>query len=430
MDKETSNSDEEIYSIMFSSLKHPSRRKILRLLSEKPMTFSQLLDSLGISSSHLTYHIENLGELLTKTESGEYKLSTFGVASVETMRTVEEAPAIRTRNFLALPPKWKVLLSILIIGMVLLASMSSVQYATLNQLTSEKKTLESKYEQLLSWSAGTDKSLAFLRDVIQINIDEYKGTLLSNTVEQRADLGGTVEQVLQYSLRSSGSEMEVVLRFRNGKLSRYQIDVLEGSPIYVQPQPYNVFETAADILRRFRSYEDAPYLGAMSNILASVNKTENVEITEGNLTLRVLVSADKTELDWLYTENGVAFLPKSLILTFENHILKEVTDGWFLFTVGSTEVNVSQEEAIEIARNAAQAFKWNADGVTVSNFNILTQPVTVLFNPTPREEPLALVPYWSITFYLDKAYPGNVDRIAVGVWADTKEIADIRAFSG
>ncbi|MBM4401513.1 MAG: winged helix-turn-helix transcriptional regulator, partial [Crenarchaeota archaeon] len=88
-----SNSEEEIYSTMFSSLKHPARRKILRMLSQKPMTFSQMLETLGVSSSHLTYHLENLGELLTKSEDGQYKLSTFGVASVNTMNIVEEAPA-------------------------------------------------------------------------------------------------------------------------------------------------------------------------------------------------------------------------------------------------------------------------------------------------------------------------------------------------
>ena len=31
--------EDEIYSTMFSSLKHPVRRKILRMLGNKPMTF-------------------------------------------------------------------------------------------------------------------------------------------------------------------------------------------------------------------------------------------------------------------------------------------------------------------------------------------------------------------------------------------------------
>ena len=93
-----SDSEEAIYSTMFSSLRHPARRKILRMLSEKPMSFSRMLEELGISSSHLTYHLENLGELVSKAETGEYRLSTFGAAAVDTMRIVEEAPAVRSKQ--------------------------------------------------------------------------------------------------------------------------------------------------------------------------------------------------------------------------------------------------------------------------------------------------------------------------------------------
>jgi DNA-binding transcriptional ArsR family regulator len=60
---------EETYSAMFSSLRHPARRKILKMLSEKSMTFSQMLEELEIPGSHLTYHLENLGDLVVKMEN-------------------------------------------------------------------------------------------------------------------------------------------------------------------------------------------------------------------------------------------------------------------------------------------------------------------------------------------------------------------------
>jgi len=424
-----SSSEEEIYSTMFSSLKHPARRKILRMLAQKPMTFSQMLESLGVSSSHLTYHLENLGELLTKSENGQYKLSTFGVASVDTMKIVEEAPAVQSKYRLSLPLKWKTVFAILTIGVILLATMSSVQYGALNQLSSDHELLESKYDQLLSWSTGTDKAIIFLRDVIQIDISDYHATLLSNTVESRSDLGGVIEQILRYSLTNSESKIDVVFRFRNNKLSRYQIYLVEGSPIYAQAQPYNILDAAKNLLQRFRSYEYSSYLEEMSSILASVNETETTEITAGNTKLNISISGDTTEFLWLYTENGVDFAPKSLSLVFENRVLKELTDGWFLFTIGNTEVNISSEAAIEIARNAAEDFTWRADGTLVSDFNVLEEPVSVMFHPTPREA-VALVPYWHVTLYLDKEYPGGVNSIAVGVWADTGEVRQIKESSG
>jgi DNA-binding transcriptional ArsR family regulator len=424
-------SEEEIYSIMFSSLKHPARRKILRMLSEKSMTFSQLLEELGVSSSHLTYHLENLGELVTKTENGEYKLSTFGTASVETMKIVEEAPAVRSKYGFPLSLRWRSLLAILVIAVVLLASMSYVQYASLNKLSSDHELLESRYDQLLSWSgASTNDAITFLRDVIQIDITEYHATLSSNTVEYRSDLGGVIEEILKYSLTSGESQIDVGLRFRNKEVSLYQMSLFEGSPVYSQPQPFSILDVAKDLIQRYSSFNDAAYVKEMSSILATVEEIENTEITQGNTKLEITLSGNNVEFMWLYTENGVDFSPKSLDLVFENNVLKELTDGWFLFTIGSTEVNVSREEAIEMARNAVQDFTWEANGVVVSDFNVLQEPVSAVFHPTLREAGVALIPYWEVTLYLDKVYPGGVNRLAVGIWADAEQVRRIVPQSG
>jgi len=424
------DSDEEIYSIMFSSLKHPARRKILRMLSERSMTFSQLLEELGVSSSHLTYHLENLGELVTKTENGKYKLSTFGAASVETMKIVEEAPAVRSKYGFPLSLKWRSLLAILVIAVVLLASMSYVQYATLNQVSSERDLLQSRYDQLLSWSAGTDDAITFLEDVVQIDLTGYHATLLSNTVEVREELGGVVEEFLSYSLTNSESRITVDLRFRNRELSRYKMSLFEGSLVFAQPQPFSVLDVAKDVIQRYSSFKDDAYVEKMSNMLAAVNTSENTEITEGDTKLQLSISGNNAQVQWLYTENGVDFSAKSLYLNFENNALTELTDGWYLFTVGNTEVTVSQEEAVEMARDAVQGFTWQADGTVVSDFNVLQEPVTVIFHPTTRGENLALIPYWQITLYLDKVYPGGYNRIAVGIWADTGEVRRIVPQSG
>jgi DNA-binding transcriptional ArsR family regulator len=431
-----SDSEEEIYSIMFASLRHPERRKILRMLSEKPMPFSQLLDELGVSSSHLTYHLESLGELVSKMEDGKYRLSSFGEASVATMKGVEETPSIQKRHFLSFPLRWKTFFAALIIGIVLLASISTIQYVSSNQLSKEDELLKANLDklttenqQLLSWSTSADKAVTVLRDVIQLDMTKYKATLTSDTIERRSDLGGVVEEILKYSLTSNESRIDVALRFRNKNLSRYQCFVDEGSPLYTQPQT-NILDFTKNLLKRYSAYSDAPYLETMSNMWALVNETKNVEMTQDNMKLNISISGDNTEVLWLYTGNGVDFSPKSLSLSFENGVLKELLDGWFLFKIGNTEVNISSEEAITIARSAVKNFTWQANGVEVSDFNVLENPVSALFHPIPREEPLTLVPYWYVTLYLDKVYPSGVNRLAVGVWADTGEVAEIKTLSG
>ena len=425
------DSEEEIYSIMFSSLKHPARRKILRMLAEKPMTFSQMLEALGVSSSHLTYHLENLGELLSKAENGKYRLSTFGEASVSTMKIVEEAPAVRSYHGFPLSLKWRSFLAVLLIAVLVLASFSYVEFTSLSQLSDEHELLQSRYDQLLAWSASTDDAIDFLEDVIQFDTEGYQATLLSDTVEHRSDLGGVAEEILRYSLIDSESQIDVTLRFRNQKLSRYLLSLFEGSPVYSQPQPYTILDAAKGLMDRFSAFEDTSYLEDMRAMLDSVEETDNAEIVEGNIKLTVSISGGNAEFLWQYTENGVDFSPKSVSLIFENGGLKELTDGYFLFTIETTEVTVAtEEEAIAIARNAVEDFTWTADGVVVSDFTVLAEPVLATFHPTLRTSGLALVPYWEVRLYLDQVYAGGVNRIDVGIWADTGEVRRILTKSG
>jgi DNA-binding transcriptional ArsR family regulator len=421
-------SQEEIYSTMFSSLKHPIRRKILRVLADKPLTFTEMVDLLGISSSNLTYHLENLGELVTKDDNGVYRLSTFGLASVSTMKIVEEAPEVQPKKRTSLSLKWKTVVGVLLIGMIVFSSVAVLQYGSLNQATSERDSLQSKYNQLLSWSTSTDNAINFLSDVAQIDTSKYQASLLSRTVESRADLGGVLEEVMTYALVSSDSKIDVVFRFRNNQLSRYQLIVLEGSPIYLQGQPYSALDAAKNLFSRLQTYESSSYLANMSSMLALVVQTQNIEISQGNIKLNATFQGSTTQILMTYTENGVDFSPKSLNLVFEGNDLETLLDGWFLFTIGSTTVNFSTDRAITLARNALNGYSWTANGTTVSNFKVLPQPITAVFHSNTKNS-LALYPQYTVTFYLDKVYPGGVNSLTVEVWADSGDIAQIKTNS-
>ena len=419
---------EEIYSIMFSSLKHPARRKILRILADKPLTFSEMLELLGVSSSNLTYHLENLGELVTKDEHGIYHLSTFGLAAVGTMKIVEDAPEVHPKKRGGLSFKWKTAIAALLIGVIVLASLTAVQYGALNQTTSQRNDLQSKYNQLLSWSNTTNSAISFLQQVPQIDTSHYQATLLSNTVEQRSDLGGALEQTMTYALTSSDSKMDVVFRFRNSQLSRYQLVVIDGAPVYSQAQPYSELDASKNLLARFNSYEATSYLANMSSLLGLVDNPQNIEISRGNVKLNATFQGESTQILLMYTENGIDFSPKNIKMVFDNHDLTDLIDDWYLFTVGSTTINVDSDKALELAKNALDGYSWTADGQTISSFEVLPSPVSVIFHPNTKNG-LALYPQWTVTFYLDKVYPGNVNSISVELWADTGEVAQIKTQS-
>jgi hypothetical protein len=431
-----SGSTEETYSAMFSTLRHPTRRKIIRMLSEREMTFSQMLEELGIPGSHLTYHLENLGEFLVKMPDGKYKLSSVGEASCSIMKGAEEVPNMQSTKFSLLPFKWKTLLTVFTICIVLLASMSFVQYYSFNQLSNDYELLKADFDkarsqnqQIISWNSA-ERALNIIRDVVQIDTTKYQTTLLRDNVENRSDLDGVVEEILQYSLTTSESKIDLVLRFRNNHFSLCQVSLIEGvlpfDPIYIQPQPTGVLEVTRSLIERYQSISNDPYLEEMSNLLASADRVPT-EQTLGNIKLKVTIDGDNAEVLLMYTANGYDYSAKSIRLVFYKNVLQELTDDWFLYNVSSTPVTVSRDQAIQIAKDAAKNFEWNASGVQVTDFNVLAEPVSAVFFPHPRTDALTLVPYWYITLYLDKEYAGGVNSITVGVWADTGEVANIQA---
>jgi DNA-binding transcriptional ArsR family regulator len=128
--------NEETYSLIFNSLKHPIRRNILRMLVDGPLTFSEILDGLSIDSAHMTYHLEQLGELIARTSDGKYKLSSIGIAAKNLMRRVEE----QTPPSVLLPKNkiiLKTILKMLTLQAVVLLVFASF-YVSLNWYRSNK----------------------------------------------------------------------------------------------------------------------------------------------------------------------------------------------------------------------------------------------------------------------------------------------------
>ncbi|MBD3173320.1 helix-turn-helix domain-containing protein [Candidatus Bathyarchaeota archaeon] len=83
--------DEEVYSSIFNALRHGVRRNIIRLLEDGEFSHTEIAEALGLSSSHLTYHLDAMQDLVSKTEHG-YRLSRFGEAAVQMTKTVETPP--------------------------------------------------------------------------------------------------------------------------------------------------------------------------------------------------------------------------------------------------------------------------------------------------------------------------------------------------
>lgn len=420
--------EDEIYSTMFTSLKHPVRRKILRMLGNKPMTFMEMVEELGVSSPNLTYHLESLGELISKIDNDQYKLSSFGVATVDAMKGIEEVKTEPKRRSGAF--KWQVFSAALIVAVLLLASFATLQYNSIIELTSAQQSLSSQIQRLQTYGAGSDKVLSFFKNVTKLDTTIYTVSLDDNEVVWRTDIGGLSEENLKYSFKSNFNNLNIDIRFRNNHFSRYDLHMIESTPIFAQTQPSDVLQNAKFTLARYKVYSGDDYLSQMISLLDTVTRIENnQEVVDGNMKLQIFSSAGTVLFAWMYTDNGIDYQTKGLQMVFQNNILTTLTDGYFLYTVGNTNLSVSREQAIEIAKNHVKTLTYNIEGQQVSGFTVVEEPLSVQLVPHTRGNSVALVPYWYVELALNQIYAGGRNVVTVGIYADTSQIADVQLLS-
>jgi len=83
--------DEDTLDMIFHALRHPIRREILRKLSARSLTYSELLKELNIDeSSFLNYHLRKMEELLIAKKGKEYVLTDVGEICLRLVERIKE----------------------------------------------------------------------------------------------------------------------------------------------------------------------------------------------------------------------------------------------------------------------------------------------------------------------------------------------------
>ena len=75
---------------VFEALSHETRRKIIRMLRERPLSYSEMLDALDVETGALNYHLGKLKGLVEKSGNGTYVLTPLGVKAYNVLKCYEE----------------------------------------------------------------------------------------------------------------------------------------------------------------------------------------------------------------------------------------------------------------------------------------------------------------------------------------------------
>jgi len=279
------------------------------------------------------------------------------------------------------------------------------------------------------------KGLAILSDAVGLDIARYE--INAKEYPQDSYFGGVPQENIGYTLESDESKLKLLCTFTNSALQILHVLEREGTP-HTTRTTANVLETAREFLNSYQSYSGNAFYGELAAMLNAADANKNLTKTAVNVKLEITTAGEYAIFEWSYTFNGVNAASKCVALGYKNGFLKYFIDTWNLYKIGSTSVNLSESEAINIAVERAKTFSWKVasgnETFEINRFNVTGAVVKQLvfsssFNAdNPRGgDVLTLYPRWRIGVGLDKFYPGNVYGIYVDIWADTKEVRRVQA---
>jgi hypothetical protein len=272
-----------------------------------------------------------------------------------------------------------------------------------------------------------EEALAFLEDVVMLDMTKYNVTVRTGFENYSTHWGVLPLGGARCNLESDDSKLRVSFRFENYTLTYCHLYVLAGSPLYTQPPPANFLERADAFLERYQDYLGTSDCQEMRNILSTITEEKNLTTTLDNVRFKLTKYSSSAKLRWHITFHGAEYTRLSFYFTRNGEFA--FSDTRNLYEIGTTDLNVSREEAISIAREQAKYLPWKSgtgnETVEVTSYTIVDEPLGASLSTRCRE-PLVLYPYWSVTLYLDKVYPGNVIGFTFQIWADTGEIINGR----
>ncbi len=281
-----------------------------------------------------------------------------------------------------------------------------------------------------------EKGLSILNDAVGLDLSKYTVTQkdYQNYIDQYWEIP---QESICYDFDSKESKLSISAIFVNGKLELMQVLENDGQPsLTKQSTTTNAAKLAQDFLGNYQTYINDPLYGELKATLDELDPNKNLTKTSANTQLEVTIVDGYTTFKWTYVAHGAIAPPKFVALGYDKGFLAYFVDNWQIYSVGSTNIALSENDAKAIALEAAKSHSWSLplseDAFDFKNFNESNVIwVALVFDNSLRldkarsEDALMLYPVWRMGIALDKWY-GNLYGIEVDIWADTKEVRSVK----
>lgn len=306
---------------------------------------------------------------------------------------------------------------------VLLVLFSTSTFAALNVVHASVET-----------PVDTEEVLMFLKDVVQLDMSKYEARLSTKATNYWSWFGEVAHTSGQYVLDSTSiggtSILTVTFTFWDQELvSCAYYEVSQGPTLYSRQPATDLINAASDFLQRYQTYTGDAQLTQMRSTIDGVKVTSNMTKTIDSLKLEVLFEErshdNKTLFSWSNTLNSADY--SRLRLEFRNGEFSEFGDDRSFYKLGSSEVNISREEAVSIALERVKSYSYPYNDEKITGFEIVEEQIRSKPSFLNRTERMVLYPCWIVDLPLNRIYPDSVAYIKVLIWADKGEVISCEA---
>lgn len=271
-----------------------------------------------------------------------------------------------------------------------------------------------------------EKALSFLREVIQLDMAKYT-VALNDKYSGPEHLSYNLNLANASFLDSRSYRVDAVFSFYDGVLGSCSLYPGNGGLLYLHPEQDH-FNATLGIVERYQTWTNDSQVHEMANLLRNVGSEKNATEVSGNLTLRLSV-LHYTQYAFYNTFNGTDYTGLTI---FRGTTDLDFADSRVYEKIGNTSVNISKEQAINIASNYVKNYSYNATlgnrtTITVSNLNVTGVYAARL--QTAVKENSTLFPYWEVMLNVSNMPAPGLQGLEVKIWANDGTVASVIGFS-
>ena len=271
--------------------------------------------------------------------------------------------------------------------------------------------------------------LHLVEELSDVNVSAYE--LSSVVVVNETHPVSHITTGVSIDLRrlDASGELGILARFIDGRFEGYNLYFYHDGDLVLlkdRPRPGDPKEVAMQVLDRCLATGlfNASFYEVVSLLLSQVSPDKNQTVLdeEHDMALEVEVRTKWSEcvFRWYWAKGELKAKGKGLAIYIDMDmmVVKIFSFAWPFYKIGSTDINVSEEEAVQMALEEAEEV-INETGAKVKDID--TELVM-----GSRVDYFTLYPIWLIWIWFDGFYEYGCEKNVIGyhvaIWADTGEI--------